>query len=61
MRLSLFHWLNWLTWKDEAGRVQKDVDKFEAEVARSDKKLANKRFVENAPDAVVAGREGQAG
>lgn len=39
--------------KDEQARVQKDVDKFEAEVARSDKKLANKRFAENAPEAVV--------
>ncbi|KRK89187.1 valine--tRNA ligase [Lentilactobacillus sunkii] len=39
--------------KDEQARVQKDVDKFEAEVARSDKKLANKRFVDNAPEAVV--------
>ncbi len=39
--------------KDELARVQKDVDKFESEVARSDKKLANKRFVDNAPDAVV--------
>ncbi len=32
--------------KDEQARVQKDVDKFESEVARSEKKLANKRFVE---------------
>ncbi len=39
--------------KDEQARVQKDVDKFESEVARSDKKLANKRFVDNAPEAVV--------
>ncbi|MSE21333.1 valine--tRNA ligase, partial [Lactobacillus parabuchneri] len=39
--------------KDEQARVQKDVDKFESEVARSERKLANKRFVENAPDAVV--------
>jgi valyl-tRNA synthetase len=39
--------------KDEQARVQKDVDKFESEVARSEKKLANKCFVENAPDAVV--------
>ncbi|GHP12598.1 valine--tRNA ligase [Lentilactobacillus fungorum] len=38
---------------EEKARVQKDVDKFESEVARSDKKLANKKFVENAPEAVV--------
>ncbi|EHL95619.1 hypothetical protein HMPREF9103_02816 [Lentilactobacillus parafarraginis F0439] len=38
---------------EEKARVQKDVDKFTAEVARSTKKLANTRFVENAPDAVV--------
>lgn len=38
---------------EEKARVQKDVDKFESEVARSDKKLANQKFVANAPDTVV--------
>ncbi|WP_040471927.1 valine--tRNA ligase [Lentilactobacillus kisonensis] len=38
---------------EEKARVQKDVDTFEAEVARSDKKLANQKFVDNAPATVV--------
>ncbi|MFD1126329.1 valine--tRNA ligase [Lentilactobacillus raoultii] len=38
---------------EERDRVKKDVDKFTSEVARATKKLANTRFVENAPEAVV--------
>ncbi|KID41575.1 valine--tRNA ligase [Fructilactobacillus fructivorans] len=38
---------------DEKTRLQKEVQKFEAEVQRAQKKLANKKFVENAPEAVV--------
>ncbi|MTV83007.1 valine--tRNA ligase [Secundilactobacillus folii] len=40
---------------DEAARLQKDIKKFESEVDRAKKKLANNRFVENAPDEVVEG------
>ncbi len=38
---------------EEQARMQKEVKKFESEVARSTKKLGNQRFVENAPDKVV--------
>ncbi|GEN95905.1 valine--tRNA ligase [Pediococcus ethanolidurans] len=39
--------------KDEANRLQKEVDKYTSEVNRSIKKLGNERFVANAPAAVV--------
>ncbi len=39
---------------EEKVRVQKEVDKFSSEVTRSTKKLANTRFVDNAPEAVVS-------
>ncbi|MDV7719227.1 valine--tRNA ligase [Pediococcus ethanolidurans] len=39
--------------KDEANRLQKEVDKYTSEVNRSIKKLDNERFVANAPAAVV--------
>lgn len=38
---------------EEAARLQKEIKKFEAEVDRAKKKLANERFVANAPDDVV--------
>ncbi|AMV62435.1 Valyl-tRNA synthetase [Pediococcus damnosus] len=39
--------------KEEAARLQKEVDKYTNEVKRSVKKLGNERFVANAPDEVV--------
>ncbi len=38
---------------EEAARLQKEIKKFEAEVERAKKKLANERFVANAPAEVV--------
>lgn len=38
---------------DEAARLEKEVKKFEAEVARAKNKLANEKFVNNAPAKVV--------
>lgn len=38
---------------EEAARLEKEVKKFESEVDRAKKKLANERFVANAPDDVV--------
>ncbi|MDN2564830.1 valine--tRNA ligase [Aquibium sp. A9E412] len=38
----------------EAARLDKEVARQEAEIARLEKKLANERFVANAPDEVVA-------
>jgi valyl-tRNA synthetase len=34
--------------------LQKEADKWQAEVTRADKKLGNERFVANAPEKVVA-------
>ncbi len=46
---------------EEAARLEKEVKKFESEVDRAKKKLANERFVANAPDDVVdAERQKQA-
>lgn len=39
--------------KEEAARLQKEVEKYMNEVNRSVKKLSNERFVANAPDDVV--------
>ncbi|WP_283678599.1 valine--tRNA ligase [Lentilactobacillus sp. Marseille-Q4993] len=39
---------------EEKSRIEKEVSKFESEVTRSEKKLSNKKFVDNAPDDVVA-------
>ncbi|MBT9670780.1 valine--tRNA ligase [Secundilactobacillus kimchicus] len=45
---------------EEAARLQKEVEKFEAEVSRAQKKLANEKFVANAPaDVVEAERQKQ--
>ncbi|KRM59237.1 valyl-tRNA synthetase [Secundilactobacillus malefermentans DSM 5705 = KCTC 3548] len=38
---------------DEAKRLEKEIAKFESEVKRAKGKLANERFVSNAPDSVV--------
>ncbi|POH07825.1 valine--tRNA ligase [Fructilactobacillus lindneri] len=38
---------------DEVKRLEKEVKKFESEVERAEHKLANKKFVDNAPEAVV--------
>ena len=39
---------------EEVARLQKEADKWQAEVTRADKKLGNERFVANAPEKVVA-------
>ncbi|MDN5371193.1 MAG: valyl-tRNA synthetase [Carnobacterium sp.] len=39
--------------EEEITRLEKELDKWSKEVKRVEGKLANKRFVENAPDAVV--------
>ena len=38
---------------EEIAKMEKEAEKLEAEVARSEKKLANKGFVDHAPEAVV--------
>ncbi|UQS85172.1 valine--tRNA ligase [Apilactobacillus apisilvae] len=38
---------------EEITRIQKDIDNYTFEVQRAEKKLANKRFVDNAPEQVV--------
>ena len=44
---------------DEAARLEKEVKKFEAEVARAKNKLANEKFVNNAPAKVVDEEKGK--
>ncbi|MER2175310.1 MAG: valine--tRNA ligase [Carnobacterium sp.] len=39
--------------EEEIARLEKELDKWSKEVKRVEGKLANKKFVENAPDAVV--------
>ncbi|MHA8110891.1 valine--tRNA ligase [Lactobacillaceae bacterium Melli_B4] len=39
--------------KEEIKRLDKEIEQFNAEVQRAEKKLSNERFVENAPDDVV--------
>src|SRR5690606_12729133 len=39
--------------KAEAARLKKEITKAEGEMARIDKKLANEKFVANAPDEIV--------
>ena len=39
--------------KQEGARLQKEIDKLSDEISRFDKKLANEKFVSNAPAAVV--------
>ena len=40
--------------KEEQARMEKEIAKLEREVQRSEKKLGNEKFVNNAPEAVVA-------
>ena len=40
--------------KEEQARMEKEITKLEKEVQRSEKKLGNEKFVNNAPEAVVA-------
>lgn len=40
--------------KEEQARMEKEIAKLEKEVQRSEKKLGNEKFVNNAPEAVVA-------
>jgi valyl-tRNA synthetase len=43
-----------LDFKEESQRLQKEISKLEPELARSQKKLANKEFLDRAPEDVVA-------
>jgi valyl-tRNA synthetase len=43
-----------LDFKEESQRLQKEISKLEPELARSKKKLANKEFLNRAPEDVVA-------
>ena len=43
-----------LDFKEESQRLQKEISKLEPELARSKKKLANKEFLDRAPEDVVA-------
>ena len=44
--------------EEEIIRLEKELDKWSKEVKRVEGKLANKKFVENAPDAVVEAEKG---
>lgn len=44
---------------EEIKRIQKDIDNYTFEVQRAEKKLANKRFVDNAPTQVVDAEKGK--
>ena len=39
--------------EEEKAKVAKEIKKLEQEVQRSEKKLGNEKFVQNAPEAVV--------
>ena len=39
----------------EKGRLEKEINKQDAEITRFEKKLGNEKFVANAPDEVVEG------
>ncbi|WP_413627143.1 valine--tRNA ligase [Fructilactobacillus vespulae] len=39
---------------DEIARLEKEVKRFESEVERAKRKLSNKKFVDNAPEKIVA-------
>ena len=43
-----------IDWDEEIARLQGDVKKFAGEVKRAEGKLGNEKFVNNAPEAVVA-------
>ena len=43
-----------LDFQEESQRLQKEISKLEPELARSQKKLANKEFLNRAPENVVA-------
>lgn len=45
--------------EEEISRLEKELDKWSKEVKRVEGKLANKKFVENAPDAVVEAEKGK--
>lgn len=46
-----------IDFEGEKARLAKEMDKIDADIARIDKKLANPKFVEKAPDEVVAGEK----
>jgi valyl-tRNA synthetase len=46
-----------LDFKEESNRLKKEIGKLEPELARSQKKLANKTFLARAPEDVVAKEE----
>jgi valyl-tRNA synthetase len=41
--------------RDEIERLRREISRAEQEVKRSEGKLANEKFVQNAPERVVAG------
>ena len=45
---------------EERSRMEKEIAKLEKEVERSNKKLGNKKFVDNAPEQVVAAEKQKA-
>ena len=46
---------------EEIARIEKEIENYTFEVQRAEKKLANKKFVDNAPEQVVnAEKEKQA-
>ncbi|SIO07639.1 valyl-tRNA synthetase [Carnobacterium alterfunditum] len=47
--------------EEEIARLEKELDKWSKEVKRVEGKLANKKFVENAPDAVVEAEKAKQG
>ena len=46
-----------IDFEGEKARLTKEIDKIDADIARIDKKLANPKFVEKAPEEVVAGEK----
>ncbi len=46
-----------IDFEGEKARLAKEIDKIDADIARIDKKLANPKFVEKAPEDVVAGEK----
>lgn len=50
-----------IDFEGEKARLSKEIGKIDADIARIDKKLANPKFVEKAPDEVVAGEKEKRG